>query len=307
MTRSQAMSTPQDKAGFMARGSHSLPAQPGTQGGSAQAGPNPALGAAQSDGIVTLTWAAPASSVAAGSAEGSKSSGRSSAAPAAPAAPSADRRTFLTSGAFFSADLLMGLDAPTGGQAQQNPQPVLMRVTNNAFLPSRVRSTVKECFVTGDAFGDQSSERAYIRAERLSCVTHGGQAIEIQISAAVAGEDGKVGLRGRLVQKQGAILQQALLASVASGIGQAFRSAASTQSVSPLGTTSTVQPGKGFEAGFAGGISSAADRLANYYIALAEKLHPVIEVDAGRHVTVMIQQGFSMNSLDTTISGGDDE
>ena len=38
----------------------------------------------------------------------------------------------------------------------------------------------------------------------------------------LAGEDGKAGMRGRLVSKQGQLLANALLAGVASGIGQAF-------------------------------------------------------------------------------------
>jgi conjugal transfer pilus assembly protein TraB len=50
-----------------------------------------------------------------------------------------DGRSYVPSGSFFRAALLGGLDAPTGGQAQSNPHPVLMRVQDNAFLPNRYR------------------------------------------------------------------------------------------------------------------------------------------------------------------------
>jgi conjugal transfer pilus assembly protein TraB len=165
---------------------------------------------------------------------------------------------------------------------------------DNAVLPNHFRSRIKECFVVGAGYGDVSSERAYIRTESLSCVTRDGTAIDVPIKGYVAGEDGKAGMRGRLVSKQGQLLANALLAGVASGIGSAFQQSSTTLSVSPLGTTGTVDPGKQFEAGFGTGVGRALDRLAQYYISLAEKVFPVIEVDAGRTVDVVITQGISL-------------
>ena len=115
----------------------------------------------------------------------------------------------------------------------------------------------------------------------------------------MAGEDGKAGMRGRLVSKQGQILANALLAGVASGIGQAFTQSATTMSISPLGTTSTVDPAKQLQAGLGTGVGKALDRLAQYYITLAEKVFPVIEIDAGRTVDVVLTQGIALQgSLD---------
>jgi conjugal transfer pilus assembly protein TraB len=208
--------------------------------------------------------------------------------------PARDARRYLPSGAFAKALLLGGLDAPTGGQAQRNPQPVLLRLTDHAVLPNHFRSRVKECFVVGAGFGDVSAERAYIRTESLSCVTRDGTALDVPIKGYVAGEDGKAGLRGRLVSKQGQLLANALLAGVASGIGHAFQQGSTTLSVSPLGSTGTVEPGKQFQAGMGAGVGKALDRLAQYYISLAEKVFPVIEVDAGRMVDVVVTQGVSL-------------
>lgn len=205
-----------------------------------------------------------------------------------------DTRSYITSGAFSRAILLGGLDAPTGGQAQHNPQPVLLRLVDNAVLPNLFRARIKECFVVGAGYGDISSERAYIRTESLSCVTRDGRAIDIPVKGYVAGEDGKAGMRGRMVSKQGQILANALVAGVASGIGHAFQQNATTLSVSPLGSTSTVEPGKQLEAGLGSGVGQALDRLAQYYISLAEKVFPVIEVDAGRSVDIVITQGVAL-------------
>jgi conjugal transfer pilus assembly protein TraB len=205
-----------------------------------------------------------------------------------------DTRRYLPSGTFTRAVMLAGLDAPTGGQAQRNPQPVLLRLADLAVLPNRFRANVKECFVVGAGYGDVSSERAYIRTEALSCVTRDGRALDIPVKGYVAGEDGKAGMRGRLVSKQGQILANALLAGVASGIGHAFQMNATTLSVSPLGATGTVDPDKQLQAGLGTGVGKALDRLAQYYISLADKVFPVIEVDAGRTVDVVITQGVAL-------------
>lgn len=205
-----------------------------------------------------------------------------------------DTRRYLPSGTFARAVMLAGLDAPTGGQAQRNPQPVLLRLADLAVLPSRFRANVKECFVVGAGYGDISAERAYIRTEALSCVTRDGRALDIPVKGYVAGEDGKAGMRGRLVSKQGQILANALLAGVAGGIGQAFQMGATTLAVSPLGATGVVDPERQLQAGLGIGMGRALDRLARYYISLAEKVFPVIEVDAGRSVDVVITQGVAL-------------
>jgi conjugal transfer pilus assembly protein TraB len=199
---------------------------------------------------------------------------------------------------FTRAVLLGGLDAPTGGQAQTNPQPVLLRLADHAFLPNRFRSAIKECFVIGAGYGDISSERAYIRTENLSCVRHDGRTLEVKIHGSIFGEDGKVGVRGRLVTKQGQMLANALIAGVVSGIGQAFQASATTTAISPLGAVSTIANGKELEAGLSTGVGRAMDRLAQYYISLAEKTFPVIEVDAGRNVDVVLTQGVAIDALD---------
>jgi conjugal transfer pilus assembly protein TraB len=264
-------------------------------------GPGAAPAGLGSGGIVSITLSDPAA-VRTGAASGAPGS---TDANGKPAAPSRDTRRYLPSGSFTRALLLGGLDAPTGGQAQRNPQPVLLRLLDHAVLPNQFRGRIKECFVVGAGYGDVSAERAYIRTESLSCVTRDGTAIDVPIRGYVAGEDGKAGMRGRLVSKQGQILANALLAGVASGIGTAFQQSATTVSVSPLGTTGTVDPGKQLQAGLGTGVGRALDRLAQYYITLAEKVFPVIEVDAGRTVDVVLTQGIALGqSLDGTRPDG---
>ncbi len=187
--------------------------------------------------------------------------------------------------------LLGGLDAPTGGQAQSNPHPVLIRLSDTSVLPNRVRGDYRECFVIAAGYGDISSERAYLRTESLSCVRSDGAVLELRIQGSVYGEDGKVGLRGRLVTKQGQMLANALLAGVVSGIGQGVATASTNVSSSALGTVAQLSGQDALRAGMGSGVGRALDRLAQYYIKLAENTFPIIEVDAGREIDVVITKG----------------
>lgn len=209
--------------------------------------------------------------------------------------PGQTAENYLPAGTFMRAVLLAGLDAPTGGQAQNNPHPILLRVLDPAQLPNQYLANMKDCVLTANGYGDISSERAYIRMDRLSCIDTKGGAIDVAIKGYVAGEDGKAGMRGRLVTKQGQALANAFLAGIGSGIGQAFQQSASTTSVSPLGSTTTVTDGKELQAGVSSGIGSAMQQLSKYYIKLAEQIFPVIEVDGGRVVDVILTRGMSID------------
>ena len=222
----------------------------------------------------------------------------------APPLPSTEEskqsKTYIPSGSFMRVALMGGLDAPTGGQAQNNPWPILLRVQDNAFLPNRYRAKVKECFMLGSGYGDISSERAYLRLESLSCVLTNGEVVDATIKGYVVGEDGKAGLRGRLVSKQGQVLANALMTGIISGIGQGFQQSATSYSTSALGTVGTVDSGKQIQAGIGSGVGKALDRLSQYYITLAEKMFPIIEVDAGRVVDVVLTKGVTLGMAGTS-------
>jgi conjugal transfer pilus assembly protein TraB len=233
------------------------------------------------------------------------------AAPETPAAPDGEDReaapqTYLPV-SFTSGLLLGGIDAPTGGQAQSNPLPILVRLTDNAVLPNRYRADVKECFVVAAGWGDISSERVYARTATLSCVRRDGTTLEMPIQGNLYGEDGKLGMRGRLVTKQGQLLANALRAGIVSGIGQGFAQGGTTYTSSPFGTLATNSGGTGeqIRRGMAGGVGRALDNLANYYIRLAEQTFPVVEVDAGRMVEVAITKGSSIPVAGGRVDTGD--
>ena len=207
---------------------------------------------------------------------------------------------YLPSGSFVSGVLLSGLDAPAGVNASKEPHPILIKLSDLAVLPNRFRFDIRDCFIIGEGYGDLSSERAYIRTTTLSCVRNDGSSVDMPLKAFVAGEDGKVGLRGRVVSKQGQFLAKALVAGFAEGMADVLRVGASTVSVSPLGATETINPGQAVKAGAMGGTSRALERLAQHYIDMAERLFPVIEIDAGRKAEVVVLKGMPLVPVDQT-------
>ena len=200
---------------------------------------------------------------------------------------------YLPAGGLMKATLLSGIDAPTKGSAQGEPYPVLMAVTDLTILPNRYRADLKECFVIGAGYGVLSDERAYIRMETLSCVRKDGQVIDAGLKGHVVGEDGKLGMQGRLVSKQGQQIAMAVLAGTLSSFGQALRPA-NRITLDLSGNTidqGTVPFGEGLLEAGGRGIGTAMNRVAEYYLKRADEMYPIIEIDAGREVEIIILKG----------------
>lgn len=199
----------------------------------------------------------------------------------------------LITGSFARARLLNGVEAPTGGQANGNPVPMLLEIKDPAFLPNRYRSDIKRCMVTANATGDLSSERVLVRLDRMSCITNSRGAIDVRVTGYVTGEDGKTGLKARVVTRSGQAIANALLVGTLSGLGEAV-SLAAQDSTTNLAGTVTNSVNNPWRAGLGDGMKDAMDRVADYYLKLADKIFPVLEVDAGRDVDIVITQSSSI-------------
>lgn len=199
------------------------------------------------------------------------------------------KQVYLPTGTMMSGVLLNGLDAPTGRGAQGAPIPVLVRVKHEAILPSLYRSDVREAFILAAGFGDLSSERAYLRAEKFSMILRNGEVIDIPIKMSAVGHDGKTGLRGRVVSKQGTVIAKAMLSGTADGISRAFGGSRSTGSRGGMPTDQELAA-----AAIEGGATSALDRVTDYFLQQADAMHPVVEVDAGRDVTFVVLEGSEL-------------
>lgn len=195
--------------------------------------------------------------------------------------------SFIPATSFVSGTLLNGVDAPTGGQGQSNPLPIVLHVNNLANLPNRQKADIKDCRFLGAAWGDLSSERMMARIESLSCIIN-GVSHEMTAKGYIVGEDGKSGMRGRLVSKRGKTIGLSFLAGVVGATGSAVQqSAGSTTTLGGISSTS-IDTGGVARAGIGGGFGQAGSALSDYYVRQAEMLFDVIEVDAGRKPEVLV-------------------
>lgn len=209
-----------------------------------------------------------------------------------------DGGTMIPAGSIVSGVLLTGMDAPTGSGARQDPFPATIRINKEAILPNRFRADIRECFMLISGHGDLSSERAYLRSETISCVREDGGVIETGLKGYASGEDGKAGVRGRLVSKQGSIIAKSLMAGFMSGAAEAF-------DVDPVPVLQTSNSGetqqyqsnydpKLVQGAVSQGASSAMERIAEFYIEMAEGMYPVIEISAGRQIDVIVTSGAQL-------------
>jgi conjugal transfer pilus assembly protein TraB len=205
--------------------------------------------------------------------------------------------SFVPAGTFAKVVFLTGFDAPTGGQAQGNALPVVMRVKSFMTLPNRFKSNLKECFIIGNGYGDMASERAYIRIERLSCVLRDGKVLETKVKGHVAGEDASFGLRGRVVSKQGQLIAKSFFAGLFSGMGKNIAEQNSVQQTSALGVVTTYDPNKTVESGIATGVATSASKIADFWLSQANSIFPIIEISAGRVGEVFLMEGADLGDL----------
>jgi conjugal transfer pilus assembly protein TraB len=184
---------------------------------------------------------------------------------------------------------------------------MLFRIVADGTLPNHKKSHLKDCVVTAAVVGDISSERGQIRLERMSCTFPNGEIVEQQVEGTIFGMDAKNGVRGNPVWREGALLGRAAVAGTLSGLGSAISQTYTTTSISPLGSTQTVNNGDIFKYGAAQGASNAMEKLADYNIRRAEQYHPVIQLSAGQPVDVVFLKGFYLDGRSHDENNSDDK
>ena len=218
----------------------------------------------------------------------------------------------IPAGSFAQGVLLSGVDASTSTSASANPEPVLIELTDSGDLSRYFTSTVKGCRVTASSYGVLSKERVMMRLEKLSCIeVETGEVMTTEVDGYVSGEDGKLGLRGTVVDRAGDHVRAAMVGGFLSSFGNFL--AASSNPVTFASQTGLAQitPLSGQEllkSGGAKGASGALDKYTEFYIKRAEQLEPVIQIGAGRIVQVVFNKtvGIGKTALKQVVSSKND-
>lgn len=210
-----------------------------------------------------------------------------------------DLGSYLPTASIVQGVVLSGMDAPTFVGSKEDPRPVTVRLKMDAILPNGYKSDIKECFLVGSGFGSLDSQRVHLRSEVMTCINDDGYAIEVPLDAyAVSDSDGKEGVRGRLVSREGALIARSIGASFIEGVGQAFSPASSlTSSAITSSPFENPSADKVVQNSAMSGASSAMKNLAAFYQKMAMQMYPVIELDAGREVTFILTKGVDLKPL----------
>jgi len=205
------------------------------------------------------------------------------------------KKTYYLPTSFMEATLLSGLDAPAISKGEGNPVPTLFRIKAPAVLPNSVKANLKGCFVIAEGLGSLADERAHLRLVTISCIDRKGNAvIDQKIKGFVVDNDGKIGLRGRVVSKMGSLLARSLIAGLFSGLGNVAGVQAYDYSTSGDGTVSTLKSSDIAKAAIGGAVQQAAGELQRFYLDLARQTIPVIEIQATRTVTLVVSEGLEL-------------
>jgi conjugal transfer pilus assembly protein TraB len=214
---------------------------------------------------------------------------------------------YVPSGTFVKAVMIGGADVSAGVMNQANPLPMLFRVLENGTLPNHQQSHLRDCVVTAAVVGDISSERGEIRLERMSCTFPNGRILDVPVEGTVFGGEGKNGIRGNPVWREGPFLERAAYSGALSGFAQGLAQKYTITSTSPLGNTQSISSNGILQYGLAQGASSAMEKLADYNIKRAEQYHPVIQLNAGALVDIVFLKGFYLEDSQKEEQGNNNE
>ena len=212
-----------------------------------------------------------------------------------------DVADWVPTNAYAPATFLVTVDMPAGTDDVSDPLPVLLRITGPAKSVledgAPLETNLTGCQVNGAARADLSSERVLIRLQKMTCLRESGEVVETAVEGYVA-QFGKVGVRGRVIRREGAFIKQALLASFVGGFGDALGANTQLAYTPYTGTDDrSLSPEAIVRGGIGGGLSSASDRIADFLIEQAEDYDSVIELPAGVAVELVFVSGATVRDV----------
>ncbi|HEX7855093.1 MAG TPA: TraB/VirB10 family protein [Sphingobium sp.] len=209
-----------------------------------------------------------------------------------------DSINYLPPNSFASARVIVGVDASAGVNSQTDPLPVVLRVTGPArsvYHNGRLLTTkIEGCLINGAARGELSSEKIYVKLQKMTCPQPGGRYAVSEVKGFIA-FGGKTGVRGRVVSREGSLVTQAFLAGLAGGFGRGFSANANSvfqgTNISTNGQRNKLSGGEILEGGLGEGVAQSADMVSKYLIERAEQYQPVIEMPTGIDVEIVFLEG----------------
>jgi hypothetical protein len=216
-------------------------------------------------------------------------------------------KNYIPEGTYFTGHLLGGIAVSTGlNTPDENATPVTLKLIKRSVagrsttnLSPLNKLQLENCRIIGSSYGDLSSERAIIRLEKMVC-EQDGVYITSKIAGQIFGPDGLNGVKGTIVSTSSKHVMNAAIGGVIGGVSSAAKGQDSAL-VNPAGMMMTKKKGaKSLLAeGGMQGVSSAGDKIADYYLRQAEAMSPILTVPSGVRINAQITKGFFVGEVGT--------
>lgn len=209
-----------------------------------------------------------------------------------------DPKYYIPAGSFARGVLMTGVVVGTGTNNSSNPEPIMIRLSHHGIFSKDLKlKNIKEAILIGSCIGEMSSERAKCRLQTLSLKDKNGKIIEKNVNGWLVGEDGRIGIRGLVVDKSSDVARMAVISGLLGGMSK-FMENQSTKGMYPIspisGQQNALSVSSSLKGGMYSGASNALEKLADFAIKRAEQLSPVIVVSSGRKIDVLFSRGISL-------------
>lgn len=207
------------------------------------------------------------------------------------------------------ATLVAGADVPTLQKGTDLTRVVWLSTTGDMLIANGHTANIKECIIQANATGNFATSSADIRLAKISCsaLDNDGKYYKLvsNVKGWVNGETGKQGLKGRLVTKEGELIEKAIPLAILEGAIKALEN--STKNTSTIysypgatSTTTTDNIKDSFTEGTTKTASTTLDKFSDYYLMILEQLNPTIELKAGREVSIWFEGGEQLTMEEYT-------
>jgi len=206
-----------------------------------------------------------------------------------------DDAFFIPAGSVTVAYLEQGYDAPTLKNGKNDLVPSTLTIVGYTLLPNNKLYDMRGCKVLAEAEGKRSNSRSYSRTKRLSCIDDKNGVMDIPMRGYISDEegDGKLGLKGGIVSMQNEFLQNAVWVGIVEGLANIGKVTAMNQTATAQGgVVNTIQPGKEFQAGFAGSVGETTSSIKEFLMENVKSIEPVVEIKGGRLVAITLSEGI---------------
>ncbi len=205
--------------------------------------------------------------------------------------PAGEQKTvYLPAGATLKGRIINSFPAPVGGE--RFPA-VLIELDGYARLPNNYRLDLSRCLVIAKGEGSYVLERAKLETYKLSCILKNGKVIEVSPKGMViSGEDGLEGVKGKFLNVNREQLLTYFGGATLSGFFSALQQGQITRFNTPFGTTTDIK--NEFLFALYGSLAQTWNEFAKFYLEQAKKIVPVVVVQAGVPVYVVLVDGVSL-------------